>query len=109
MPAKAIKKETIKKNTVAELKKLGIFKPEYDRVIEVYADICEQYLAVKKQMTESSYAVRSPTAISLENLRRDVLSYATQLGLTPAGLKKIVGEVKAEKKSKLDEALKKYG
>ena len=54
-----------------------------------------------------SYKSRSPLALSLENLRKDVLAYSVQLGLTPTGLKKITGEKMGRKKqSKLEKALK---
>jgi hypothetical protein len=45
-----------------------------------------------------------------ESLRRDVLAYAVQLGLTPSGLEKIYdASMKQEIRSTLAEALKELG
>ena len=44
-----------------------------------------------------------PSAISMENLRKDILKYSSELGLSPAGYRRIVGEdLKQPKKSKLE-------
>ena len=42
MARKATTKETIKKNTIEDMKKLGIYKPEYDRVIDIYEEYTEK-------------------------------------------------------------------
>ena len=43
MAAPATTKATIRKQTVTEMKKLGVYKPEYDRIISLYAGLWEQY------------------------------------------------------------------
>lgn len=105
MPAKATTRNTIKNNTIKELKKLGIFKPEFEGVISLYAVTCEQYFSVLKRFDIADYESRSPLALSLENLRNDLLRQSAQLGLTPAGLKKITGIVDTKQKGKLAQAL----
>ena len=32
-------KETIRRKTIADMKKLGIYKPQYNRIIEIYAEL----------------------------------------------------------------------
>lgn len=105
MPAKATTRNTIKNNTIKEMKKLGIFKPEFEGVISLYSLTCEQYFAVIKRFEIADYESRTPLAISLENLRNDILKQSAQLGLTPAGLKKITGIVDTKQQGILAKAL----
>jgi len=105
MPANATTRNTIKNNTIKELKRLGIYKPEFDGVISLYSLTCEQYFAVVKRFDIADYESRTPLALSFENLRNDILKQSAQLGLTPAGLKKITGIVDVKQKGKLAQAL----
>ena len=55
--------------------------------------------------------VKNPYYLVIEGLRQNILSYSRELGLTPAGLKKINDKelIKNHKVSKLDKALDKFG
>jgi phage terminase small subunit len=102
---------------------LGVYKPEFDITIEVYAGLVEQYQALEKEFRKSKFTViektgysdnakKSPMVATLENLRKDILSYSNALGLTPSGLKKINDEMNNGKKkqiSKLEMALDAFG
>lgn len=46
MAAPATTKATIKSQTVRDMKKLGVYRPEYDRIVDIYAGLCEQYLSL---------------------------------------------------------------
>ena len=79
------------------MEKLGTYKPEFDPVIEIYCQLCEQYNVLTKQYEENGYQFevdgkagvkKAPIVTTLESLRKDILSYAAQLGLTPIGLLK---------------------
>lgn len=94
--AKEIKK--IAKTTVKGMQKLGIYKEEFDPFIEIYAGLCAQYKTISADFTESSYdfteltetgSKKAPIVTTLESLRKDIIAYATALGLTPSGLRKI--------------------
>jgi len=50
MPRKATKRDTIRINTIADMKRLGVYKPRYDRVIGVYSELCEQYEKLTKYL-----------------------------------------------------------
>lgn len=74
---------------------LGVYKPEFDPVIEVYGQLMEQYDELTRRFESSgldfeeataSGTKKAPIVTTLESLRKDVLSYASQLGLTPQGL-----------------------
>lgn len=101
---------------------LGIYKPEFDTMIEIYAGLVEQYQALEKDFKKTKFTVvektgysenkkRAPIVASLESLRKDILQYSNVLGLTPAGLKKIKDNMKddSKKQSKLEQALISFG
>lgn len=80
-----------------DMKKLGIYKPEFEPIIEIYSGLREQYDILVKQFVDSGYKFyevtetgtkKAPLVTSLETLRKDILAYAGQLGLTPQGLLK---------------------
>ena len=97
---------TIKNNTIDALKSLGIYRKEHDTIIEFYAGLIERYLKLKEEITQDDYLTRTPATISLETLRKDILQYSSQLGLTPSGYRKIAGDsLKAQPHSKLEDAL----
>ena len=101
---------------------LGVYKAEFDFTISIYAGLIEQYIALEKEFKKNKFTViektgysdnakKSPMVATLENLRKDILSYSNALGLTPSGLKKINDEMKQSKKkvSKLESALMNFG
>ena len=81
-----------------DMKTLGVYKAEFEPMIRAYGQLREQNDALTLQYEESGYsfqvetdsgAKKAPIVTTLESLRRDVLTYASQLGLTPAGLRKL--------------------
>lgn len=110
--------ETTKRNMI----ELGIYKPEFDMTIEVYCGLVYQYKQLERQFEDNAFSVeeetgyskgtkKSPLVASMENLRKDILSYSNALGLTPSGLRKIREKQIAEtkKQSDLDKALMSFG
>lgn len=96
MARKATTKETIARNTKNDMKNLGIYKPEYDPLINVYADMMSQYLKANDEFIEGGYQYEVETAAgnpkksaivaTLENLRKDILAYSDRLQLNPKSL-----------------------
>lgn len=115
---KSIKKMV--KNTVKVMNQLGTYKPEFDPVIFIYARmraeyeyISTEYLNSRYQydeLTDSGASKKAPIITTLESYRRDILAYASQLGLTPSGLKKINDNSlnSLRGKSKIDEFLEQF-
>lgn len=105
------------------MESLGIYRPEFETTISIYAGLVEQYQAIEKEFKKSKFTVvektgysdntkKSPMVGTLESLRKDILAYSNALGLTPSGLKKINDSMKPEKKtqqSKLELALMNFG
>lgn len=94
MSAPATTKATIKSNTVRDMKKLGVYRPEYDRIVDIYAGLCEQYHRLMKEYDTAGgyhYAIetdgggekKSPLVNTIEAVRRDILVYSDRLCLNP--------------------------
>lgn len=117
MAGRAVNKETIKKNTVRDMKKLNVYKPEYDPVIDVYCEMREQYERITEKYKKSGYQYAEETdrggtkkatvVATLEVLRKDLLSYSDRLCLNPKALseKKVNENNKKGKVSVLGKAL----
>lgn len=106
-------KETIKRATVADMRKLGTHKTQYNRIIDIYSDLVSQYLKLSKEFEEGGYeyevstdqggSKKSPIVATLETLRKDILAYSDRLCLNPKSLETVTTE-KANK-SKLESVL----
>ena len=101
------------------MKALNLYKREFDPIIGVYAEMRVQYDEIsaifgdseyKFEVVTSSGTKKAPIVTTLESLRKDILAYATQLGLTPQGLLKAdAGAFANKKQNALTEALKAAG
>lgn len=106
-------KETIRRTTIADMKKLGIYKPQYNRIIEIYAELYAQYALLEKEFEQGGYqyevetaqggAKKSPIVATLETLRKDILAYSDRLCLNPKALETVTADT--AQKSKLAQAL----
>ena len=102
----------------------GTYRPYFDDVIDTLADILERRDIARDLFVESggnvlvnhtnkagaTYIEQNPVLRMINDLNRDALAYWRDLGLTPAGLKRIDEDsMKQRKKSTLAEALKGLG
>lgn len=102
----------------------GTYRPYFNHVIDTLADILsrrdkiqEEYIAAGEEAivehTNKSGATnleQNPALRMINDLNRDALQYWRDLGLTPAGLKKINEKaMQKQKASALSEALKALG
>lgn len=97
----------------AACKKAGTFRPEFRYVIETLAQIMEdrdkvheQYVASGAHPTinhtnkaKETNIVKNPMLVMECELNAQALAYWRDLGLTPAGLKKLNADVVKEKQS----------
>lgn len=112
------RQKSIFETTVENMKSLGIYKPEYDGTIQIYAQLCEQYIIITERFEKSRYQLqtksaqggmkKSPIVATLENLRKDILSYSDRLCLNPKAFDSLGKEVQPEK-SKLEAVMEKLG
>lgn len=108
-------KETIKRRTIADMKKLGTHKPEYNRLIDIYAGLIHQYLRAVADFEKTGCEYEVPTGTgstkksgivsTMENLRKDILQYSDRLCLNPKSLETVTAETGT--KSKLASVLSK--
>ncbi len=113
-------KETI----TAKCKDVGTYKDAFDPVIESLASILAQRDKTKAEFKKSGgksvmchtnkagaeNVVKNPLLVLWDDLNKSALAYWRDLGLTPAGLKKLNEKaMQAPKKNALNEALKKLG
>lgn len=97
-------RETIKRATIADMKALGIHKPEYNRLVTIYADLVHQYNEALQDFDASGRQYETETAAggskksaivaTLENLRKDILAYSDRLCLNPKALENVTAEKK---------------
>lgn len=112
--AKLVSKLKVKKQTIKDMQALGIYKPEYNRLIDIYAELCEQYDVVSKEFKDGNYSYESdtpqggskkaPIVATLEALRKDILAYSDRLCLNPKALETVT--ILKPEKSKLAQALR---
>lgn len=113
-------KETIK----AKCLEVGTYKPAFDPVIESLASILAQRDKTKKEFKDSggksvisftnksgaANMVKNPLLTLWDDLNKSALAYWRDLGLTPAGLKKLNDKaLQKPKQSALAKALKDLG
>lgn len=92
-----------KEDIVEKMKEVGTFNDSFIHSVDVLARTLFDYeIAVKNFESSGSHIivkhtnkngstniVKNPLYLAIEKLRDDVLSYSRELGLTPAGLKRI--------------------
>lgn len=106
-------KETIKRKTIKDMKDLGVHKPQFNRLIGIYAGLVHQYLRVVAEFeaggceyeipTGTGSTKRSALVSSMENLRKDILQYSDRLCLNPKSFESVT--VETENKSRLASVL----
>lgn len=103
----------------------GTYKPYFDSVIDTLSGILERRDMAEKQFMDEGgemvvehqnkgggiYKEQNPALKIVNDLNKDALAYWRDLGLTPAGLKKINENAlkKKKKESALESALRSLG
>lgn len=100
-----------------QMKSLGTYKKEYDRMIEIFAGMLHQYYVFEEQFAESGYKItelytnkagatnerKTPLYTAMESLRKDIATYSDRLCLNPKALESIT--IEQQNKSKLAQVL----
>lgn len=101
-----MKASTYRKRIIANMKSVGTYRSEFDKAIGEMANICEDMDAARERFREegseiiisytnkngSTNFVKNPLYLAIEGMQASILQYSRELGLTPAGLKKLSGE-----------------
>lgn len=98
---------------------VGTWKPEYRQAVTLCAELMRQYdelnaLYIRQGMpyyetTSDGGSKKSPLVSTLESLRRDILAYLKELGLTPMSLKRMDAVAERSQSTVLADALRKLG
>ena len=89
--------------TIKDMKNLGVYKPEFNEIINIYAGLVHQYSVVLEKFEEGGYQFETETAAgnpkksgvasALETLRKDILQYSDRLCLSPRSIENVTAEV----------------
>jgi len=112
--------ETIVERTKKDMQMLAVYKPEYDPLINLYAELVVQYNTITEKFRKSGFKFQESTAdggfkkapivATLEALRKDILAYSDRLCLNPKSLESLKPATgKGKKKSTLADTLKSFG
>lgn len=106
MAKRITSQETIKRRTVKDMKELGVYKPQFNRLIDVYAGLVHQYLRAVSDFENSDFEYEVPTGTGstkksgivsvMESLRKDILQYSDRLCLNPKSIENVTKENKQE-------------
>ena len=117
----SVKAATYRKKIKKDMEAVGTYRPEFDRTIAALALTYEDRDEIREEFKRtggnfvvkhvnkngSSNPVKNPFVVILDRLDDKILQYNRELGLTPAGLKKINDKsLKIEKASGLEAAMK---
>ncbi len=103
---------TIRNKVIKQMKDMKIYNKGFDDIIRIYADLLYQYEILQESFKLSGYKVseiytnnkggqserKTPLYLTLETLRKDILSYSAQLGLNPKSLMNVKGELQQSQK-----------
>ena len=103
------KQKSIKEQVVEDMEGLGVYKPEYDSMITIYAGLLEQYYQVSVAFEQGGRQYETTTAAggtkksalvsTLESLRKDIVTYSDWLCLNPKSVESVTTDI--QKKSRL--------
>lgn len=99
-------KTAYKRAVIKNLKDLGIYKDEYEDMVDIYSGMIFQYATFEKAFEESGFKVEEeytnkagatnmrkvPLYTAMESLRKDIATYSDKLGLNPKSLESISQE-----------------
>ena len=100
-----------------DMKSLGTYKKEFDRLIEIYVDLNVEYDQAMTQFQDAGRLYETETAAgglkksaivsTLESLRKDIITYSDRLCLNPKTIENIKTS-QSSGPSKLELALSAY-
>lgn len=102
----ARKQVTIKNEIIKQMKTLGIYKPEYKNVINIFAGMLHQYEYFEEMFMDDGYQIeeeytnkagatnmrKTPLFSAMEKLRMDIATYSNILCLNPKSLENVTAE-----------------
>ena len=104
--------EEYREEIIANMRSVGTYKPEFEKTVTNLAKLYVDMEEARKQFDASggrlvvkhtnkggsTNLVKNPCYVVIEGLQNHILLYNRELGLTPAGLRKIKGEITTDDK-----------
>ncbi len=101
---------------VEQMTMVNSYQPSFDVVVDALAALMVDYQKASKKFIDSggnhvvahtnksgaTNAMKNPYYLVIEKQRDTILKYASELGLTPSGYKRINGEVAAKETKGID-------
>lgn len=101
--AKLPTKKQLRNETVKRMEHLGVYRDDFDHIIDVYVGMLQQYQAFEKQFEDSGFQIteeytnkagatndrKTPVYSAMESLRKDLATYSNILCLNPKVYKSI--------------------
>lgn len=86
------------KKYAEQLKALGVYAPAFDGAIHELCILERELSRARKQWSKTAIngeppSLSDPLYAVITQIRRDVLTHRDALGLTPKGLKRLLGEI----------------
>ena len=101
------------------MKSLHTWKPEFADAVKICADLMDQYRALNAAITAGTYQMfdetenggtrKSAAVTTAEGLRRDILAYLKELGLTTMAVKRLDAQENLPESNVLADALRRLG
>lgn len=103
-------KKTMEKEIQKEMTALGVYKPEYQKLISIFAGMIFQYQEFERQFEESGFQLteeytnkagatndrKVPLYTAMESLRKDIASYSDRLCLNPKSIESVTTDRKSK-------------
>lgn len=102
-----------------KMQSLHTWKPEFSHAVKICADLMDQYRRLNEQIlngtfqmfdvTENGGTRKSAAVTTAEGLRRDILAYLKELGLTTMAVKRLDAQDNLPESNVLADALRRLG
>lgn len=103
-------------NIKSDMMTLGVYQEEFDPIINIYLDILDQYERTKADFEADgrltvpcrSGEKKNPLLVSLEGLKKEIITYSDRLCLNPKSFDQIKNSKDVEEKTGLVKALEAF-
>ena len=110
-----MKKKTFEE-IVTDMKILGVYREEFDSIINIYLDILDHYDRVKAEFEEDGRMLidcnggqkKNPLLVTLEGLKKEIITYSDRLCLNPKSFDQVKNAKETEEMTGLEKALKAF-